>query len=287
MRPSERLTCTVLLALALAAAGGAGRPDLVLLYLGLGAGTVALARRSGSRAAASLRFWYPVAVVVLVYLTLEPVIAGVNPRRWDAFFSAFDDRWLPGVVPAWRGLVGRPGLLTDAAYVVYLSYYLLPVAAAALARGLGEAEGERAVFAILLCFWASYAGYFLLPTEGPRLPLAEEAKLGGGPVSEASRAFLRHAGRTRVDAFPSGHTSVSLVAAALGLRVAPRAGWSLLAWAIAIVFTTVYVHVHYAVDVLAGALLAAAVLAAAGPVSALLGGTAGAPGPPSATRRGR
>ncbi len=279
MRPSERLTSAVLLALAFAAAAGARRPDLALLYLGLGAATFVLAGRSGSRAGALLRFLAPVGVVVLVYLSLEPVIAGVNPRRWDAFFSAFDDRWLPGIVPAWRGALGRPGVLTDASYAVYLSYYLLPVAAGALARLRSEAEGERAVFAILLCFWASYAGYFLFPTEGPRLPVAEEAGLGGGAVSEAARTFLRHAGRTRVDAFPSGHTSVSLVAAALGLRAAPRAGWALLAWALAIVFTTVYVHVHYAVDVLAGVLLAGAVLLTARRLSALVGGAGAAPAP--------
>lgn len=277
MRPSERLTAAVLLALAIAAAAGASRADLVLLYLGLGAGTFALARRSASPAGAFLRFWSPVAIVVVVYLTLGPVIDGLNPRRWDGFFSALDDRWLSALVRAWRGLLDRPGVLTDASYVVYLSYYLLPLAAAALARARSEAEGERAVFAILLGFWASYAGYFLLPTEGPRLPLAEEAGLGGGPISEAARAFLRHAGRTRVDAFPSGHTAVSLVAAALALRAAPRVGWALLAWALAIVFTTVYVHVHYAVDVLAGALLAAAVLLGAGRVSALVGGSGEAP----------
>jgi membrane-associated phospholipid phosphatase len=77
------------------------------------------------------------------------------------------------------------------------------------------------------------------------------------------RAFLHAAEATRLDAFPSGHTAASLVTAAMAARAFPRATPLLLAWAGAIVFATVYIHVHYAVDILAGALLAAATLAVA------------------------
>lgn len=274
MRPSERLTLLVLLALALAALGGAPRrTDLALLQLALAAATALGARApTSSRPAALVRDFLPIGVLVLVYLYLEPLIVGVNPRTWDGFFSALDDRWLAGLVAGWRGVLGRAALFTDASYVVYVSYYFLPITAAIVARRRGPASFERAVFAILLCFYASYAGYFLLPTAGPRLPVAAESQLGGGAVSDWIRAFLRHAGRNRLDAFPSGHTAVSLVSAVVGSRLAPRAAPALGAWAAAIVFTTVYVHVHYAVDVLAGAALGGAVLASAGWLARLLGG---------------
>lgn len=285
MRPSERISAAALLVLAALAAVGARRADLVLLYVVLCVATLVLARLPPSATGTFVRDWFPVVLVVLAYLTLQPVISGVNARRWDAALSALDERWFHGIVEAWREAFGRPGALTDASYAFYLSYYLLPLAGAALARRWEASGGERTVFAILLSFWASYAGYFLLPAEGPRLPLAEEAGLGGGAISVAARAFLRHAELTRLDAFPSGHTSVSLVAAALAFRVAPRARWAFPAWAVGIVFSTVYVHVHYLVDVLAGALLAAAVLLCADPLRRRLGGPAPSGEDPAAPRR--
>ena len=84
------------------------------------------------------------------------------------------------------------------------------------------------------------------------------------------RAFLRGLETTPLDAFPSGHAAVSLVSAVVGSRAFRRAAPALWAWALAIVFSTVYVHVHYAVDVVAGAALAWATLAAAPRVAAAL-----------------
>lgn len=279
MRPSERLTAAYLAALSAAAL--AAKPPAATsaaAYLALAAATALLARAApSSRAGAFVRDLFPVAVVVLVFMLLEPVILGLNPRRWDAFFAGVDARWFPAVVLGWRNAFGRAPLVTDALYAVYVSYYALPVLVALLARRRGPAALEGAVLALLAAFYVSFLGYLLFPTSGPRLSPADEARLlGGGAVSDAVRAFLHVAERTRLDAFPSGHTAVSLAAAAIGARLAPRHAAALLAWAGAIVFSTVYVHVHYVVDVVAGAALAAAALAGAPALGRAL--ARGAPG---------
>lgn len=268
MRPSERLTTSFLAALAaLALAGTPRAPIAAAVCLALGAATLLLVR-AGPGPLGALRDFLPVAVVLAVFLVLEPVISGVNPRRWDAFFAAWDARWLGPLVLAWRGAFGRSAPVVDAGYLAYLSYYPLPVAVAVLARRRGPEVLERAALTILLAFYASYAGYFLFPTSGPRLPPADEARLlGGSAVSDAVRLFLHAAEKTRLDAFPSGHTAVALVSAVTGARLAPRAAPAFAIWAIAIVFSTVFIHVHYAVDVLAGAVLAAAVTTTAGTLS--------------------
>ena len=82
-------------------------------------------------------------------------------------------------------------------------------------------------------------------------------------IAQKAKLNLTPAERTRLDAFPSGHTAIALVSAAVGARHAPRYGPALLAWAAAVVFSTVYIHVHYVVDVVAGAALAAAIVAGA------------------------
>jgi len=266
MRPSERLTAAFLAglgALALvvrpphAAALGAA-------YLAQAAVPLALSRaRARGRVLPWIRDLAPTALVVLAYLLLEPLVEAVNRRRLDAALAALDARWLAGAVEAWRGAPGRPAWLTDAAYLAYASFYLLPFGVAVAVRARRPEAYERTAFAILLCFWGCYAGYLAFPASGPRLPPgAERAVLGGGATSDLVRAFLRGVEATPLDAFPSGHAAVALVSAVVGSRAFPRAGPPLWAWALAIVFSTVYVHVHYAVDVVAGAALALATLAA-------------------------
>jgi membrane-associated phospholipid phosphatase len=97
--------------------------------------------------------------------------------------------------------------------------------------------------------------------------------LGGGAVAHAVRAFLRAAEATTLDAFPSGHTALSLVPAALGTRLFPRQAPLLWAWAAAVIFATVYIQVHYVADVVAGVALALAALALAPGLHRAMGGS--------------
>jgi len=59
------------------------------------------------------------------------------------------------------------------------------------------------------------------------------------------------------DAFPSGHTTVSLVYLACGWRLFPRWRGALVVVVAGIVFSTVYLSLHYVIDVVAGVALAA------------------------------
>jgi membrane-associated phospholipid phosphatase len=180
----------------------------------------------------------------------------------DNTLAAFDAQCCAGLVVAWRTAFGRPNGFTDLVYLAYLSYYGLPLAVAALAWRRGPAVFEPVVLALLLTFYASYLGYLVWPASGPRVPEADEAAvLGGAAISQAARSFLRAAEWTPWDAFPSGHTAVALVACGLAVHVAsPGVVAALCVWALAILFATVYIQVHYVADLLAGALLAALVL---------------------------
>jgi len=205
-----------------------------------------------------LRDFAPVAAVLGVFMLLQPLVAGLNPNRYDAALAALDQRCFSALVVKWRGAFGRPAAFTDGVYVAYASFYFLPLGVAILARlKLGPERFERVALALLLGFYLSFLGYFLWPAEGPRVPQAlEHAQLGGGVVSQAIRAFLRGAEATTLDAFPSGHTALSVLPAVLATRLFPRLAPFLWGWALAVVFATVYISVHYVVDVLAGLVLA-------------------------------
>ena len=274
MRPSERLTVLFLLALSAASAAFCPAAGRLALLAGLALATAGLARTGAAAGPLGLLrdVVVPVVVVVATFSVLDPVITAVNPARHDGALAAFDARWLGGLLEAWRGALGRPDRFTDLAYVAYASFYLLPLTAFLLARARGEAAMERVAFTVLLGFYLSYLGYLLWPAAGPRVPEEEEWRLGGGAVAWAVRWFLRTAEATTLDAFPSGHTALSLVAAALGTRLAPRVAPLLVGWAAAVVFSTVSVHVHYGADLLAGAVLALLTLALAPAAARALGG---------------
>jgi membrane-associated phospholipid phosphatase len=217
-----------------------------------------------SRVGEALHAFAPLLVVIGIYETVGFVVAVTNPARWDGFFASVDARWFGALVPAWRGALGRPRWLSDLLSACYVSYYLVPtaMAVALYARGRRE-EFDRLVFGLLATLLASYAGYFLFPTSGPRVALADGAAvLGGGAFSAGVRAWLHLAELNLLDAFPSGHTAVSLVYLALGWSTFPRWRAPLAANVAGIVFSTVYLSHHYVIDLVAGALLAGVVLLA-------------------------
>jgi membrane-associated phospholipid phosphatase len=234
----------------------------LLAFLSIGTVTVLLARAPPRRDLQFVRNWLPVAEVILIFLLLQPIIEAVVPWRLDATLAALDSRYLSGLVDAWRNAFGRPAALTDAVYLAYFSYYFLPITVAAVAWRRGSEAFEQTVFILLLGFYLTFLGYLLMPASGPRLPFEDAARqLGGGAISDAVRAFLRTAETTQLDAFPSGHTTVSVIAGVTSMRLLGRGGaGAVWAWAASIVFATVYIDVHYAVDVLAGLALAAIVL---------------------------
>lgn len=281
LRPSERLTALVLaglLALAVFARPEGWAPRSVT-FAGLLLALLVLGRPRG-RATSALRDFLPILVVLLVFLLLQPLVVAVNGHRWDSALAAADRRWFGALATHWHGAFGRPAAFTDAVYAAYASFYFLPITVAVLARIRSGPEGfERVAFRILLGFYLSFLGYFLWPAEGPRVPEAlAAAQLGGGAVSQAVRAFLHGAESTTLDAFPSGHTALSVLPALLATRPCPRLAPLLWAWALAVVFATVYIGVHYIADVAAGLLLAGLTLALAGPLTRWLGRSFSAPG---------
>ncbi len=216
----------------------------------------------------------PYAVMVVLFTHLQPAIEALNPARYDALLSELDQRWFGALVAAWLGVLGRAAPFTDAVYLVYVGFYLLPVVVLLSIRTWrGRARMEWDSFTVLVGFYLSFVGYFLWPTAGPRLPASQEALLGGGAVSQAVRAFLHASEGTTLDAFPSGHTGLALLTAYLGVRAFPRAAVPLLAWTGGVIFSTVYVHVHYAVDLLGGVGLMLLTLPLAPPMRRLLGGS--------------
>jgi membrane-associated phospholipid phosphatase len=79
------------------------------------------------------------------------------------------------------------------------------------------------------------------------------------------RTTLDRLESAQYDCFPSGHCELTILAWWLSRQISKRLSFVYLAYTLCIVFATVYLRYHYTVDLVAGALLAA-VLIAVGPV---------------------
>jgi undecaprenyl-diphosphatase len=95
--------------------------------------------------------------------------------------------------------------------------------------------------------------------------LADLITLGIKVITDRSRPYVDHPEPeplldTALDlSFPSGHAATAFAAATLLAGLAPRFAVPLFALAAAMAWSRVYVGVHYPLDVLAGAILGAAV----------------------------
>jgi membrane-associated phospholipid phosphatase len=199
----------------------------------------------------------PVLLLPVLFNTLGPIIDCVNAHRWDATFSQVDASLFGQAALHWHLAFGRPWWLTDLTYIMYVSYYALPLVLGVILYRQGRrADFDELVMTVVTCFYLSYVGYLIFPTFGPRVPIGDETTvLGGGAISHGVRAFLHFAERTTTDAFPSGHTAVALVCLFLGWRHLPTLRVPLTLVVAGIIFTTVYLHYHYVVDVVAGVAL--------------------------------
>jgi membrane-associated phospholipid phosphatase len=206
-----------------------------------------------------LRYWYPAALLFPLFDELSYLIHRAHPRDYDTALALLDRR-LFGVDPvAWLQQFARPWL-TEGLQLAYTSFYLLPlVLLLALYAAKRFGEFRKAQFGMLLCFYLSYLGYFIVPALGPRfisegVAQAPRGLFLSGAIQNALNQ-LEGAGRMR-DAFPSGHAAVALVVQWYAFRYFRRRGFWLLPLTTALLFSTVYLAYHYVVDVLAGAGLA-------------------------------
>ena len=265
LAPADRLVLAYTIALGALAGLCAVRVFVIVAIAALAAAVVLIARlASVSRVWSLIHDFAVVAFVPVLYGITGPVAAAVNPARWDAQLAALDRAWFGELPAAWIGLWGRPAWLIEVASGLYATYYVIPLAiAVALYRANRRAEFDSFVFAVAATFVASYAGYLLAPATGPRVVPGHGTAPGGQAMGAWLQSFLDFFEWNRLDAFPSGHTALTLVYLVLGWRLLPHWRWRvpLAAAAVGIVFSTVYLSLHYVVDLLAGAILAALVLA--------------------------
>lgn len=201
------------------------------------------------------RYWYIVPFILCAFRELHyliPRVHNFDDHHFDRILAALDRRWFGDVDGFCLGLL-RPAA-ADVLHLCYWSYYV----SLAILGGMLHARGEwrklnEYVTVALVTLLVSYLGYFVVPAIGPhhffpKRPELLDGWLVGGWMHRTITALeLRMA-----DAFPSGHTLMSLALLFLAKRhFPPRVFWITLPTAAGCIAATVLLRYHYVVDVLA------------------------------------
>jgi membrane-associated phospholipid phosphatase len=263
-RPHEVIFGTFLLITAarLLAAGGAA--GLCLAFLGMAATIPAMAMVATRRPSVTMErvrlALFPVLVNV-VYWQLGPVVGHLGSNNWDAALLRADRIVLTDTPAVLLG-AWTPPLLTDFLSGCYLLFFPAVLVAFFIALRRPAPDGARLFDGLISLYGIGFLGYTLIPAAGPHLAMPEAfpAALTGGWLTRTNAALVA-SGSNRVDVFPSLHTAITVFLMGSLWPRQRRVFFALLIPAAGLGAATLYLRYHYAVDLLAGLLLAAAALA--------------------------
>jgi membrane-associated phospholipid phosphatase len=225
------------------------------------------AKDGRSRLIGYIRDWYPVPMIFYVFKETYLMVHPIHPQDYDWLLIGID-RWLFGGDPTrWLSTFAHP-FVTEILQISYASYYLILLSVFfELSIEKRHTEYFLGSFLVIYGFYLSYIGYFLLPAVGPRFTLYDfasmDSSLPGVWVTNALRDFV-NAGESipknvpnaidfaQRDAFPSGHTQLTLTIMYISFSNHLKSRWIILVAGSLLIISTVYLRYHYAIDVIAG-----------------------------------
>jgi membrane-associated phospholipid phosphatase len=226
------------------------------------------ARVALSPALGVLRDFVPFLIALIFYERLHDLTPWVRKQLVDDSLIAIDRALFHVDVSVWMGTFARPWL-TQVMVVCYLSYFF----AAAILACLIYWDGKRQLFrdylvSLTVATLLGYVGYLCVPAVGPFVfqhDLFPERLPGGGlEITELVIRTLDQMKDFARDCFPSLHTTHTTVVLVFAWRWSRRAFFAYLPMALGLYVSTMYLRMHYAVDVAAG-FATAAIAVWAGP----------------------
>ena len=207
-----------------------------------------------------LRDWYPTATIPIFYWEIPPLAQMVFQGHLDDHIMEWEDRLFKGQPSLYLSTRFPSKILSELLHLSYFSYYAIVVSLAAVLYFQGRREAfHEVVFAEVLTFNICLVCYIFMPVAGPRYN-AEKIK---GYLSEGFFHRLTHSILSRASskgtAFPSSHCAIAVIVVLCAARYDLIAFTVLCPFGVGLVVGTVYGRFHYAVDAIAGTVLAGVV----------------------------
>lgn len=218
------------------------------------------AREAGS-VGRFLADWYP--MLLLGGLYAEVGVVNVDAGYQNDHVIQRLEQWVFGSQVSYRWIREMPSpVLSWIMHGCYLAYYAILYASPLGLWVSGRREpARRTIFAVMVTFYLCYVAFLFFPVAGPRYAFdpAHNAATEIWPARVTQ--WLLDRGDAWGAAFPSSHVAAAVVAAICALRYWRPLGLALAPFTIGLVLSVVYGQFHYAVDAVAGLVVALAVLA--------------------------
>lgn len=245
LRPAESVTAAYLAATGLIAAAWGGPAWAIVVAHAVGIVLVVVALPTLRDLP---RDWIPVALIPLFYLEVGLINQFIATGYHDDAILALEHT-LFGTSPIdalhhtlpWRPLAGY----FEFGYLAF--YALLPMLGVALYRRGRTREYRRMLGMVLATFYLCFLCFVCFPVAGPWY-----ARTHADGVTDM---LLTH-GSSKGAAFPSSHVAAAVMIWLFAWRYDRRVFWVMAAIVPALVIGTVYGGYHYAIDALAGLVLA-------------------------------
>ena len=236
-----------------------------LWFLGANALTVVVVflaprARTAGRLGQFLGDFYPLLLLAGTYSAVG-LVTRPHGHPHDVAIQQLE-QWMFGSQVSYRWIREMPNPVWSwFMHLSYLSYYPILSVPPLVLWFRGRRDAARVtLFGTLTALYVCYVAFMFFPVAGPRyaFALADNAATHVWPA-RFTQALL-NGGDSWGAAFPSSHVAGAMVATLCAFYFSRPLGLSFLPWAIGLVLGVVYGQFHYAVDALAGLVVAGAVL---------------------------
>src|SRR5881296_4387363 len=205
--------------------------------------------------------WYPLLLLGGLYAEVGVVNVDLGYQH-DLAIQRLE-LWVFGSQLSYRWIREMPSpVFSWIMHTCYIAYYAILCASPLGLWISGRRDAaRRTIFAVMVTFYACYVVFLFFPVAGPRyaFDLAHNAATAVWPARAAQ--WVLDQGDSWGAAFPSSHVAAAVVAALCALRFWRPLGLVLTPLTVGLVLSVVYGQFHYAVDAVAGLIVACAVLA--------------------------
>lgn len=212
------------------------------------------ARRTGWNILSGIRDWYMLFLFVPMFEEMGGLIHILGLGWANDAFIAFD-RWLFGAHPTLLMERIVSPWLTEFMQLSFVTYYFIFYVLGAYVYFIAKNKNlfRSLLLKAGLAFYVSFAGFILLPAEGPWITLKhlQSIPLEGGLFHQLANLIEQH-GTIPGGAFPSSHITVAYAVLVGTFTDYRNLFYALLPIFLCMSVSTVYGRYHYAADVIAG-----------------------------------
>lgn len=205
------------------------------------------------------RDWFPFLLILLMYYSLwgKATLLVVTHDR-DAMLIAWDQRLFGTDPTLLLQRIISPPLTAWMQFSYAFHLYVIPIVACFIYLRRPRNRFREMMCGLVIISFFGILGYLLVPAIGPEYTLRN---LYTVPLTQPLAVFSRQIefmnfARIQRDCFPSLHVGISFLVWLYAWRNSKKLFWILSPFILSLWFSTLYLRYHYAVDCIAGFILA-------------------------------